>query len=83
MEVVLLAGSVVVIGLVVHRLALAADRRGWLYYRTKSRFKGSSLGLIEEIYHPATHHVIDEQQSERGSAEQDASGDPPDPGERR
>jgi len=64
------------VGYGLHRLALHADRRGWLYYRTKPRFKGSSLGLLEEIYHPASSHVIEEHQNQRGAAEVDESGAP-------
>ena len=60
-----------------HRLALWADRNGWLYYRTKPRVRGSSLGLIESIYNPAMEHVIEERGGERGRGSQDESGDKP------
>lgn len=69
--------GIAIVGYALHRAALFADRRGWVYYRTKPRFKGSSLGLLEEIYHPATSHVIEEEQSRRGGADHDESGDPP------
>ena len=69
--------AVLLIGYGLHRAALFADRRGWLYYRTKPRLKGSTLGLLEEIYNPAMTHVIDEQQENRSIADQDESGDPP------
>lgn len=60
-----------------HRLALVADRRGWIYYRTKPRFRGSSLGLLESVYNPAMEHVIEERGGERARGSQDESGDDP------
>ena len=60
-----------------HRLALWADRRGWVYYRTKPKFKGSSLGLLESVYNPAMEHVIEERGGERARGSQDESGDKP------
>jgi hypothetical protein len=59
----------------IHRLALWADRRGWVFYKTKPRFRGSSLGLIEEMYHPAHQHVIEEETSEQERADVDESGE--------
>jgi hypothetical protein len=34
--------------------------------------------LVDQIYQPSMHHVIDEQTSERTRAEQDESGEKPD-----
>ncbi len=64
-----------------HRLALWADGRGYVYYRTKPKFKGSSLGLIEGIYNPAVEHVVEERAGERARGAQDESGDKPGPGD--
>ena len=75
--VIVIVGSVVAGGYAVHRLALYADRRGWVYYKTKPKVRGTTLGLLDEIYNPAMTHVIDEQQHERTVADHDASGDPP------
>ena len=61
-----------------HRLALWADSRGWIYYKTKPRFKGSSLGLIESVYNPAMEHVVEERGGERARGSQEESGDDPD-----
>lgn len=60
-----------------HRLALWADRKGWIYYKTKPRFRGSSLGLIESVYNPAMEHVVEERGGERARGSQDESGDDP------
>jgi hypothetical protein len=59
----------------------AADR-GWVYNRHNPRPRGGgSLGLLEEIYNPAIHHVIEERSSERARGSQDESGDKPFPEE--
>lgn len=60
-----------------HRLALVADARGWIYYRTKPKFRGSSLGLIESVYNPAMEHVVEERGGERARGSQDDSGADP------
>lgn len=57
-----------------HRLALWADRNGWLYYKTKPRLRGTSLGMIESVYNPAMEHVIEERAGERARGSQDESG---------
>ena len=69
--------AVVALGYGPHRLALWADGRGWLYYKTKPRSKGSSLGLIEGIYNSAVEHMIEEKTGERGRGSQDESGGMP------
>ena len=60
-----------------HRLALLADARGWIFYKTKPKFRGSSLGLIESVYNPAMEHVVEERGGERARGSQDESGDDP------
>ena len=74
----LVALGVLAVGYGLHRLALCADRRGWLYYKTKPKFKGSSLGLIEGIYNAAAEHVVEEKSGEAARREQDESGGKPD-----
>lgn len=57
----------------------AADR-DWVYNRHNPRPKGmGTLGLLEEIYQPGIHYLIEERSSERARGSQDESGDPPDP----
>ena len=76
MTLILVVLVVAALAVALHHLALWADRRGWIFYRTKPRFRGSSIGLIEEIYHPAHEHVIDEESSERERGEATESGAP-------
>ena len=69
--------AVVAAGYAIHRLALWADGRGFIYYKTKPRFRGSSLGLLESVYNPAMEHVVEERGGERARGSQDESGDDP------
>jgi len=73
-------GAVAAIGYSLHRLALWAESHGWIYYKTKAKFKGSSLGLIEGIYNASVEHVIEERSGEKARGSQDESGDKPDLG---
>jgi len=58
----------------IHRLALYAERRGWIYYRTKGSGGTPWLGSLEGIYQPSMQHVVDEIVSEEIRADQDESG---------
>lgn len=75
----LATAGLVLVGYVLHRAALWAEQRGWIYYTTKRRPGGAGLSLIGQIYQPSIEHVVEEQQSERMRADQDDSGDAPDP----
>jgi hypothetical protein len=69
--------TVIVLGLVygLHRAALYAESRGWLYYRTRPP-RMRSLGLLEELTDPSVEYRIEEQASESIRADQDSTGDP-------
>ena len=75
--IVMAAGCALVYGL--HRAALWAEERGWIYYRNR-RGPAPWLGSLEAIYNPEVEHVIEETSAEKIRADQDDSGDPPDPG---
>ena len=77
----IVAGLVLALGYGLHRLALWADGRGYIYYKTKPKLKGSSLGLIEGIYNPSVEHVVEERAGERARGSQDESGGKPGPGD--
>lgn len=67
---VAIAGVVAWFGL--HRLALWAENRGWIYYKTKRGPLGSyGMALIQATtpFAPEIEHVIEEQQSEDLRAE--------------
>jgi len=60
----------------VHRLAIWAEARGWIYYR--NRPKGPvDLGLLAVIYAPEIEHVIEERTSEAARRIDEESGDRP------
>jgi RimJ/RimL family protein N-acetyltransferase len=75
-----------VLGLVaflVHRLALWAERHGWIYYRSR---RGSGLGsvmsAIDPIYNPGKQHQLEEQRRLEDDRDNEDSGAPPTPGMR-
>ncbi len=49
-----------IVAVAVHLSLTWADRRGWVWYRNAQRPPPHTLGLIEEVYHPAMYHVVDE-----------------------
>jgi hypothetical protein len=57
-----------------HRMAVFAEHRGWLYYRTRPP-RMRSLGLLEELSDPSVEYRIEEQASEAIRADQEESGD--------
>lgn len=61
-----------------HRLALWAESRGWIYYRKKRGSSGtlSSAALeIQTLVEPAKRHVLEQQRRE--PAQERETGDPP------
>ena len=61
-----------------HRLALWAEGRGWIYYKTKRAPAGAgSLAMLEvaQIFEPETEHVVEAEQSNRVRADHDESGE--------
>lgn len=68
---IVVAGVTVIAGL--HRLAIWAEARGWIYYKQKRRPGGTGLSLIGQIYQPSIEHVVEQEQSDRIKADQDDS----------
>jgi hypothetical protein len=73
MDVFLVLGAAVVLyGL--HRTLLAAELRGWIFYRHRPprvRF----LGLLEELVEPRVEYLIEEESSEAIRADHAHSGE--------
>lgn len=64
-----------------HRIAMWAERRGWIYYRTKrgsSAALGNALLAAQAILEPSTKHVLEERM--KGALEAQEAGEPPEPG---
>ena len=58
----------VVVGLyLLHRLAIIADHRGWVYYRSKPPRGAASIGVMRvmSLFDPTIEHVIEEVVSDR------------------
>jgi hypothetical protein len=73
-----LIGVAVVVGLYgVHKLATYADRKGWIYYRTKAPAGAGSRAIMRAtaVFDPTIEHVIEEVASDRLVV--DESGEPP------
>ncbi|HSJ72224.1 MAG TPA: hypothetical protein VLA29_11335 [Acidimicrobiia bacterium] len=84
MSTVIVLGVVLALGvaaLIVHVALTWADRRGWVYYRNPRRPPPRSLGLLEEIYQPSVHHLVEEMVSKETEADTEATGAPEDPSE--
>lgn len=61
-----------------HRLALWAEGRGWIYYKTKRTPAGAgSLAMLEvaQVLEPEVEHVIEAVQSNREQADHEESGE--------
>lgn len=59
----------------VDRLALWAERRGWIYWRRTKRRGTGSLGYLEPIFQPSISHVVEEETRQHTEAAQDESGE--------
>jgi len=61
-----------------HRLALWAEGRGWIYYREHRAPAGAAgLAMLEvtSLLDPAVEHVVEEARDARARVEQDESGE--------
>lgn len=63
-----------------HRVALWAEARGWIYYmksRGHSTRAGSAMLEVQQLLEPSKKHVIEMKRDQRGVS--DDQGEPPDP----
>ena len=61
-----------------HRLALWAESRGWIYYKRSqgsSTRAGNAMLEVQQLLEPSKRHVIEMKRDQR--AERDDSGDGP------
>ena len=61
-----------------HRLALWAERRGWIYYRKKKGSSGTLSSAVLEVhslFDPSKRYVLEEKT--RDQVEDEEGGDPP------
>lgn len=80
----MLAAAATLVGLYgLHRLAVWAEERGYIYYlrgHGSSGSVGSAFLEVQSLLEPAARHVVKERKRE--IIEEKASGDPPSPGGR-
>lgn len=59
-----LAAAILVATLLVDRLALAAERRGWIYYRhrkaSSAPLSSAAFGPVAEVFQPGNRIVVEE-----------------------
>lgn len=74
--------AVAVLVFVLHRVALWAEARGWIYYRRR-RPQSSALGNafleVQALIEPEKRQLVEVRKEE--AAEEDRSGEPPEAGE--
>jgi hypothetical protein len=61
-----------------HRLALWAEGRGWIYYRehrAPAGAAGPAMLEVTSLLDPGVEHVVEEARDARARAEQDESGE--------
>ena len=74
---------VIVVALVLHRLLLAAERRGWIYYRRKASsgsVSGAAFGPVFDLLQPSRQIQVEEQQHQELLREDDEAGEGDVPG---
>lgn len=78
MKIALYIAAICAAAFVLDRLMLAAEARGWIYWRKKKASPGTAaLAMLEleSIVSPAKRHVIEQKRQEQ--ADEDDEGDPP------
>ncbi|MBK6762260.1 MAG: hypothetical protein IPG68_02800 [Micrococcales bacterium] len=72
-----------IVALVLDRLLLAAERRGWIYYRKLKPTSGSAsaaaFGPMAEIFQPGHQVVVEERQRQENVRRTTEDGAPPRP----
>lgn len=78
MRILLLLVGATLLLFALDRLALAAERRGWVYYRARKANPaslGSAMLEVQSLLEPGAREVVDARSEAPGEAE--AKGDPP------
>lgn len=72
LAVIIVAAAAILV--LLHLGLLAAERRGWIFYRNRPRIQ--ALGILEEVFQPSIQHVIAEETAQKSRREQADSGEP-------
>jgi len=65
--------SIAIYGL--HRLALFAESRGWIFYKTRPP-RVRTLGLLEELIEPEVEHMIEAKPRRRSGPKKRGPAEP-------
>ena len=79
MKLLLIVLGVALMLYVLHRVALVAESRGWIFYKSRPP-RMRMLGFLEELVDPRVEYTIEEESSRKIGADHAESGDPEDPG---
>lgn len=74
MDLLLVAAAIVGLLYGLHRVALFAQSRGWIYYTIRPP-RVKMLGMLEELVDPRVEYLVEEQSSEAIRADQAETGD--------
>lgn len=74
MRLLIIGTAVLVVLYCLHRLALHAESRGWIFYKTRPP-RVRMLGMLEELVDPRVEYTIEEETSEAIRADQAESGE--------
>ncbi|MGA4692486.1 Uncharacterised protein [Rhodococcus rhodochrous] len=80
MGALLVAVTVIAVFVVIDRVGLWAERRGWVYWRKRRNGRGgdaggSVLGVMDELFSPGRRHTIEEIASKKNGRIDIAVGD--------
>ena len=75
MKWLLIALAVLAAVYIVHRTLTYAETSGWIFYRNRPRVQ--FLGFLEELVEPRVEYLIEEESSQRTTADQAESGEGP------
>jgi len=79
---VVIAGAVVVGIVLLDRVLLGLEARGWIFYRrNKPNFQNAGSVFLEfqAMFEPRMRHVIEQKRQEQEEEDADEDGDPPVP----
>lgn len=77
---IILTAAVLAAIVVIDRLALAAERRGWIYYRHRRASSGSlssaAFGPVAEVFQPGSRIVMEERARRQTVRRSNPGGEP-------
>lgn len=72
-------GIAVMALVVLDRALLAAEAKGWIYWRRRAPSQssvGDALQQVQALVEPGAHHVVEERDRQQDAADEDPGPDP-------